>query len=109
MLLIVARLQTALRVSILAALLYAMNGCGGPSRDIIGKWKTADVTAIVWEFSPNGSVVIGKDNGRYSFGDQKRIKIQTSFATSLYQMQISGDHMTLTNPNGLKLEFTRIE
>lgn len=109
MLFIVARLQTALRLGILAALLCAMNGCGGPSHDIIGKWKTADANALVWEFSPNGSVVIGKDNGRYSFGDQKRIKIQTSFAKSMYQMQISGDHMTLTSPNGSKLEFTRIK
>ncbi len=109
MLFIVARLQTAMRLGVLAALLCAMNSCGGPSHDIIGKWKTADANALVWEFSPNGSVVIGKDNGRYSFGDQKRIKIQTSFAKSIYQMQISGDHMTLTSPTGSKLEFTRIK
>ena len=86
-----------------------MNGCGGPSRDIIGKWKTADATAMVWEFSPNGSVLVGKDKGRYTFGDQKRIKIQTSFATSVYQMQIADDHMTLTGPSGLKLELTKIK
>ena len=55
MLFIVARLQTALRLGILAALLCAMNGCGGPSHDIIGKWRTAD-QRMVWEFS-NGSVV----------------------------------------------------
>ena len=106
---IAARLQTALRLGILTALLCAMSGCGGPSHDIIGKWRTADANALVWEFSPNGSVVIGKDNGRYTFGDQKRIKIQTSFAKSVYQMEVFGDHMTLTSPNGSKLEFTRIK
>ena len=109
MLFIVARLRNALRLVVLAALLWAMNGCGGPSHDIIGKWKTANANAIVWEFSPNGSVLVGKDKGRYSFGDQKRVKIQTSFATSVYQMEISDDHMTLTSPSGLKLEFTRIK
>ena len=93
----------------LAVLVCAIGGCGGPSRDIVDKWRTSgDANAMVWEFFPNGSVVIGKDNGRYSFGDQKRIKIQTSFAKSVYQMDVSSDHMTLTSPSGLKLEFTRI-
>jgi hypothetical protein len=106
---ICSRLKTALCLVIFAALICAMNGCGGSSRDIIGKWRTADANAIVWEFSPNGSVLVGKDKGRYTFGDQKRIKIQTSFATSVYQMQIVGDTMTLTSPSGLKLELTRIK
>jgi hypothetical protein len=109
MLSIIARLTAAARLGLLSALLCAMSGCGGPTHDIIGKWGTAGENAIVWEFFPNGSVLVGKDKGRYSFGDQKRIKIQTSFATSLYQMQISDDHMTLTSPNGSKLEFTRIK
>lgn len=109
MLFIVARLRNALQLVVLAALLSAMNGCGGPSRDIIGKWKTADANAIIWEFSPNGSVLVGKDKGRYTFGDQKRVKIQTSFSTSVYQMAISDDSMTLISPSGLKLEFTRIK
>ena len=102
------RLRTAVRLVLLATLLCVINSCGGPSHDIIGKWRTADANALVWEFFPNGSVVIGKDTGRYSFGDQKRIKIQTSFAKSVYQMEVSGDHMALTSPSGLKLEFTRI-
>jgi hypothetical protein len=103
-----ARLRTAFQLVILAALLCVINGCGSPSNDVLGKWRTADANAIVWEFSPNGSVLVGKDKGKYTFGDQKRIKIQTSFATSVYQMEITGDHMTLTSPGGLKLEFTRI-
>ncbi len=102
-------LRSEFRLIILAALLCAMNGCGGPSHDVVGKWRTADANAIVWEFSPNGSVLVGKDKGRYTFGDQKRIKIQTSFATSVYQMEISGDHLTLTSPSGLKLDLTRIK
>jgi hypothetical protein len=109
MLFLIARLRTGSRLLILAALLCAVDGCGGPSHDIIGKWRTADANAIVWEFFPNASVLVGKDKGRYTFGDQKRIKIQTSFATSVYQMEISGDHLTLTSPSGLKLELTRIK
>lgn len=98
-----------LNLVVLAVLLCAITGCGGPAHDILGKWKTADADAIVWEFSPHGAVLVGKDKGRYTFGDQRRIKIQTSFATSIYQMQITADHMTLTSPSGLKLEFTRVK
>lgn len=96
-------------MGILAATLCAIASCGGPAKDILGKWRTADANAIVWEFSPHGAVLVGKDKGRYTFGDQNRIKIQTSFATSVYQMQIAADRMTLTSPSGLKLEFTRVK
>ena len=46
--------------------------------------------------------------GRYKFGDQNRIKIETPFATSVYLLEISGDRMTLRELGGPKLEFTRI-
>jgi len=86
-----------------------MAGCGGPSNDIVGKWRmSGSSSAIVWEFSKNGSVLIGNVRGRYRFGDQNRVKIETPFATSVYQMEISGDRMTLREPGGSKLEFTRI-
>jgi hypothetical protein len=94
----------------LAVSVCAIGGCGGPSRDIVDKWRTSgDANAMVWEFFPNGSVLIGSDKGRYSFGDQNRIKIQTPFGTSIYQMELSGDHLTLKPPNGSKLELTRIK
>ena len=98
-----------LRLGVLAILLCALSACGGPSHDILGKWKTADTNAMVWEFFPDGTVLVGKDKGRYTFGDQKRIKIQTPFAKSVYQLAITADHMTLTDPSGLKLEFTRVK
>ena len=62
----------------------------------------------VWEFSGNGSVLVGEVRGRYKFGGQDRIKIETPFATAVYQMKISGDRMTLQELGGSKLEFTRI-
>ena len=65
-------------------------------------------SATVWEFSKNGSVLIGDVRGRYRFGDQDRIKIETPFATSVYQLEISSDHMTLQEPGGSKLELTKI-
>jgi hypothetical protein len=93
-----------LTIILLAILLLA--ACG-KRQDIVGKWRTADASAIVWEFAPNGTIRIGVDEGRYSFGDQQRIKIQTRYATSVYQMEVSGDKMTLRPPNGPNLELTR--
>jgi hypothetical protein len=65
--------------------------------------------ATIWEFSTSGSVFVGEIRGRYTFGDQDRIKIETPFATSVYQLEISADRMTLQEPGGAKLEFTRIK
>jgi len=62
----------------------------------------------VWEFSSNGSVLIGEMRGRYKFGDQDRIKIQTPFSTAVYQLKISTDQLVLQEPGGSKLEFTRL-
>jgi hypothetical protein len=63
--------------------------------------------AVVWEFFGNGVVLVGDVRGKYRFGDQERIKIETPFATGVYQLKISGDRMTLRQPSGSKLEFTR--
>ncbi|HMF81144.1 MAG TPA: hypothetical protein VK562_07055 [Candidatus Acidoferrum sp.] len=68
----------------------------------------AGSNATVWEFFSNGAVLVGDVRGRYKFGDQDRIKIETPFATTVYQMTISGDQMVLQEPDGPKLEFTRI-
>jgi hypothetical protein len=89
------------------ALVLAMAGCG--SSTIVGKWRLmGGANAILWQFSSNGAVVVGDVRGRYKFGDQDRIKIETPFATTVYQVNISGDRMTLQEPGGSKLEFTRI-
>jgi hypothetical protein len=64
--------------------------------------------ATVWEFKSNGAVLVADVSGRYKFGDQGRIKIETPFATTVYQLKISGDQMVLQEPGGSELEFTRI-
>jgi hypothetical protein len=64
---------------------------------------------MVWEFSNDGSVLMGTNRGRYSFGDNNRIKIETSIATSVYQMELVGDKMTLRDPNGSKLVLTKVK
>ncbi|PYK12674.1 MAG: hypothetical protein DME65_03525 [Verrucomicrobia bacterium] len=93
---------------IVIALAFAMSGCG--SSTIVGKWRLMGASnAMLWEFSANGAVLVGDVRGRYKFGDQDRIKIETPFATTVYQMKISGDQMTLEEPGGSKLEFTRIK
>ena len=96
----------SLRVIISAALLCIVAGCGNPK--ITGKWRMSGSDATVWEFKSNGAVLVGDVSGRYKFGDQDRIKIETPFATSVYQLEISGDHLLLQEPGGPKLEFTRI-
>ncbi len=101
--------KASLAFLLLVALwLFAMAGCGGPHDAIVGKWHMAgDSSAMVWEFSRNGAVLMGDIRGRYSFGDRDRIKIETRFATAVYQLALSEDRMTLKDPNGSKLEFAR--
>ena len=91
-----------------AILLLAMGGCGNSS--IIGKWRMAGGSnATVWEFKSNGGVLVGDVQGRYKFGDQDRIKIETPFATTVYVARISRDQLVLEEPGGgSTLEFTRV-
>src|SRR5213083_2377446 len=91
----------------LAAVTLALTGCGKSS--IVGKWRMSGAeNQTVWEFSGNGSVLVGEVRGRYKFGDQDRIKIQTPFATTVYLVELSSDRLVLQDLGGSKLEFTRI-
>jgi hypothetical protein len=84
-----------------------MPGCGKSS--IVGKWQMSGTeNQIVWKFSANGSVLVGDVRGRYKFGDQDRIKIETPFATSVYLVKLSSDQLVLQELGGSKLEFTRV-
>ena len=99
-----------LRLLISAVLLSVLAACGGPSREIVGKWRTSsDPNAVVWEFSDNGLVTIGSTRGKYSFGDSSRIKIQTPFEKSVYEVTISHDHMTFRESTGSRIELDRIK
>lgn len=103
---IFARHKSRLRIIASIALLCAMVGCGNSS--IVGKWHMSGGSgATIWEFSKNGAVLIGNTRGRYTL-DRNRVKIETPFAKTVYQMEFSGDRMILREPNGPKLEFTRI-
>jgi hypothetical protein len=90
------------------AFLCAMLGCESSS-EIVGKWRTSgDANTMVWEFANDRSVLMGQIRGRYSFGAGNRVKIETPFATFVYQMELAGDHLTLREPNGSKLVLTRM-
>jgi len=90
-----------------AILLLVMAGCGNSS--IVGKWRMSGTeNPTVWEFSGNGSVLVGEVRGRYKFGDQNRLKIETPFATTVYVMNLSNDQLLLQDLTGSKLEFTRV-
>jgi hypothetical protein len=93
----------------LALLVCAMAGCGGPHHDIVGKWRAAGPSEMVWEFSKDGSVLMGSARAKYSLGDQDRVKIETRFGTLVYQMEFLADRMILKDPNGSKLELTRVK
>jgi hypothetical protein len=90
-----------------AVMLVILAGCGNSS--IVGKWRMSGAeNQTVWEFSSNGSVLAGDLSGRYKFGDQDRIKIQTPFSTTVYLVKISSNQLVLQEPSGSKLEFTRL-
>ena len=87
-------------------LLLVMSGCGNSS--IVGKWRMSGTeNQTVWEFSSNGAVLAGEVRGRYKFGDQDRLKIETPFATTVYLVKLSSDQLVLQDLGGSKLEFTR--
>jgi hypothetical protein len=91
-----------------AVVLFFLAGCGNSS--IVGKWRMSGAeNQTVWEFSSNGSVLVGEVQGRYKFGDQDRIKIETPFSTTVYEVKISSDQLVLQEPGGSKLEFKRIK
>jgi hypothetical protein len=97
-----------LLVPALAILLLVMAGCGNSS--IVGKWRMSGAeNQTVWEFSGNGSVLVGEVRGRYKFGGQDRIKIETPFATTVYLVKLSSDELVLQELGGSKLEFTRLQ
>jgi hypothetical protein len=99
-----------LRLLVSTVLFSLLAACGGAAREIVGKWRTSsDSTAVVWKFSDNGLVTIGSTRGKYSFGDSQRIKIQTPFEKSVYQVTIVSDHMTFREASGSRIEFTRIK
>jgi hypothetical protein len=105
----------AMKSGVAAALLSVVclsiiTGCGSASHQIVGTWRVGDdSSAMVWEFSNDGSVLMGTNRGRYSFGDNNRIKIETSIATSVYQMELVGNKMTLRDPNGSRLVLTKVK
>jgi len=99
-----------LRLLLSAVLLSLLAACGGPAREIVGKWRTSSgPDAVIWEFADNGLVTIGSTRGKYGFGDSQRIKIQTPFEKSVYEVTIVHDHMTFREASGSRLEFERIK
>ena len=101
---------SAPKLAVLGLSFCFITACGGNARNIVGTWRTStDPNAMAWEFSSDGSVLMGTNRGRYSFGDNNRIKIETSIATSVYKVELVGDKMTLTEPNGSKLVLTKVK
>ncbi|CAN5445367.1 hypothetical protein BH18VER1_BH18VER1_02090 [soil metagenome] len=105
------RLRLSFLALVFAASFTCLAGCGNSQKaQIAGKWKvTNDTTGIVWEFAGDGSVMSGDIRGRYSFGSQRQMKLQTPFATFVYKVEIDGDQMTWNGPNGVRTELSRVK
>ena len=100
--------QRLLTLIAFAAVVLLLAACGNSG--IVGKWRMSGIeNQTIWEFSSNGSVQVGDIPGRYKFGDQDRIKIETPFSTAVYLVKISSNQLVLQEPGGSKLEFTRIK
>ena len=94
----------------LAVLLFAGTGCGGAKQPIVGKWRTgSESNSITWEFLENGAALSGNVRGKYTLGDQNRVKIQTPHATFVYQLEFAGDRMIWVDPKGTRMELTRVQ
>src|SRR3954471_16894901 len=79
--------RPALLIIASAIVLCALTACGRSG--VVGKWRLSGGSdATMWEFSDNGAVRVGDIRGRYKFGDQDRIKIETPYATAVYQLKI---------------------
>jgi len=91
-------------------LLLLLASCDRSHERIVGKWKVQnDASATVWEFAKNGEVKTGNISGRYTFGDQNRIKIQTPFATFVYELNFTAeDAMVWKDPNGSQMSLKRV-
>jgi hypothetical protein len=99
-----------MRRVIASVLLCALAACSGASHEIVGKWRMSDgPNAVVWQFASNGGVAIGDKQGRYTFGDADRIKIEMPYGTSVYQVEVSNDQMSFRDSTGSKIRFVRIE
>ena len=90
------------------ACLLAATACDSSRKQIVGKWKSVgSANESVWEFFDNGTLSAGGAPGRYTFGDNNRIKIQTQSATFVHRLELKEDRMIWIDPTGSKLEFTR--
>ena len=95
---------------LMAVALFSSVACDRTESKIVGKWKVASAgEGAIWEFAANKGVDMSGRKGKYSFGDQGRLKVQTQFATFVYQLELSDDRMVLIEPNGTRLELERVK
>jgi hypothetical protein len=94
----------------LLALVFGLVSCDSTQKQIVGKWRVQGSTDAVWDFQANGSVTTTSGGpGRYSFGDNNRLKIQTPSATFVQQIELRGDQMTWRDMNGAVTQLSRVK
>ena len=96
-------------ISVALIALLALSSCDKKYERIAGKWSvigTAD--PMIWEFTDDGKAITGDSRGRYNFGDNDKIKIETPSATFVYTVEFSGDRMIWKTVQGSKIELKRV-
>lgn len=98
-----------LTVLLLTALALLTTSCDRSREQIVGKWQVQNAPeSMIWQFEPNGVVHAGNVKGRYSFGDQGRLKVETPTATFVYQLKLTDDAMVWREPSGAVTELRRV-
>ena len=96
------------------SLILVLVGCGGPQQGIIGKWEqlsgsvglmSSPGTTI--EFFKEGTVSFGMFSGKYSWPDDKHLKIELQGLAFVYGATLNGDEITLTDSNSQVGVFKR--
>lgn len=98
---------TVLRIALAFVFCAVAAGCSR-SGSLTGKWRTSPESGgMEWEFFDNGAVIQGTTRGKYTLGDNNRLKVETPYATSVYQMERADDVLRLTDSRGSKVTLTR--
>ncbi len=105
----VTQVRRASFLAVVLSVLFLAVGCNSSRKQIAGKWQVeGGSNAVTWEFQPNGVVNMGATEGRYTFGDQERIKIQMPAAVFVYEMELKDNVMTWRAPNGTSTTLKRV-
>ncbi len=96
------------------AVAVALSASGSRLQEsIIGPWRSETGSSVV-EFYRDGMVEVRPDGGEttrstYEFVDGNTLRIESGGVGFIYDVQISGDTLTMTGDDGETLTLTRLK